>query len=1361
MAVGEGLVAKEKYLPESVQPLLTDLIEDLVQDEGMPEDAESFVIDWLRRRAGSREGQGRTTCLSLRQRNQALKQELSDLETAKAKADHARAEDEKFRKIEKSLALLQARQDEQFGKMEQSMASFRATVIARQDEHFGKLEKSLMSVQAQQDAQLATTRELFASLLQVQEKIFAKMEQPIAAPDTVPIDEEMDTGKDKDEMQTPTKQIETSLVEVQIGVNDELPEGSLMSSSSGPLQEFLYLTLKEEAAITDSDNIAKSYHGHISENASSCWVSFPGKYAAGWEALVKEYHEDSVACVFLCTPEDGLGQHSDDPENPGKCHCPRIYGVRDWRPFGYLMVMQPPYTDERLRRHKEMADAMNAVFVRADAPQSEQEEAIKKAEAQWQKCDCVASWGCAWYPKWLDRVREAVARGQRLKAVFFPKQVGQGKLSMEELSREKVDLWDNVGCGGSQKCELATLDRLQKQEGSKWDYDEVDVADFLGSEFTAGCPVYAKTKGEGGEEWRRGVLVRQKTRGTIGGRVSWLVRCEKTQETFETCDLRHASVSVEQIQEACGHDVLLEFLSDCLPGTEITAHEAARLPTGAQALRATIRISGIMELHSVRDSILNGDFERSFNEKLASKAPTWKVQVDKKRFFELYEDSLLALESLTPHQVQKLGEMQGVSHDMHLSAPAGAGKTFVAVQHVMDTLCSSASGKIVYVAPNEALGLHFLRWLATRVAAQSRKGDADLAAKIRHVFSRLRLLHQPYTHILAPSLDGDRIVRRQENIGPQDFQLAVCDESHSYLHNDSTVGKMIEGRIAARRRLLLSDESQSSAISQSYPEMQRVKLTEVVRSTKRIVAGAAAFQLHADTSETVTSLGTDGPPLKTFLFQLEEQGKKFDEYARQIVKAVVYIEQVFPGVALHRRVAILTPDKDFLDRLRPRLQTNLNQHFSHRSFRLESFVESLEVLPERVLRRSPQQTKKQESLVVDAMEQADGLEQMIVVCAGLDSAIQSSTEDLQTRAQLYRGITRAQLLAVVVNEHVPGGWLEFLGGVKYQDAALSDREADSPRVAEAARKRHQAALAEATAENPSRQDQTAALHEQSWLKAAQGTASSVVPSGVWDTLHRMNPWDTSASPPKASSQPKAPAPKASSQPKAPAAVKTSSVWDTDSNSIPAPTELLFDPLPEAAREEVYATSKPRGWEASTRGRLKCCSYPNQINSVETASTGILRWCIKSHTQSLGVLGVIPAEKAGERDFLRDNLGYGIKSKGYYGGAGMPEFDLGTKYIEVIADLDARVAKVMVGDAREQMLEVTSFDIPFQGDATLAIIGEVLAVVQWLPRCGEPEDPEGSEGQASKVASSISGEDSDSSADSYARAGVSRDWAGIG
>ncbi|CAE7031446.1 unnamed protein product [Symbiodinium sp. CCMP2592] len=1069
----------------------------------------------------------------------------------------------------------------------------------------------------------------------------------------------------------------------------ELPAGAI-ASSSGPLQETLYLTLKEEAAITDSANIAQSYHGHIRENARCCWVSFPGKYAAGWGALVKEHHQDSVACVFLCTPEDGLGQHSEDPENPGRCFCQRIYGVRDFRQFGYLMVLQPPYTPERVRRHEEMAAAMNAVVLRADASLSEKEEAFKQAEAQWQECGRVASWGCAWYPTWLARVREAVAKGQRLKAVFFPGQVGQGKLSMESLSRDTTDLWDNVGCGGSQKCELATLDRLQKLEGSKWDYDEVDVSDFLGSEFTAGCPVYAKTEGKGRDEWRRGVLVMQKMRDPRDDRISWKVRCEKTQETFEASDLRHASVSIEQMQEACGHDVLLELLSTCLSGTQITAHEAARLPTGAQALRATLRISSIMELHSLRDSVLNGDFERRFNAKLASKAPTCKVEVDKKRFFELYEDSLFALESLTSHQLHKLGEMQGATQDIHLSAPAGAGKTFVAVQHVMDTLRENPSGTVLFVAPSEALGLHFLRWLATRVAAQSPKGDAALGAKIRHVLSRLRLLHEPYKHMLAPSLDGDRIVRRQESIGPQDFQLAVCDECHRYLHKDSDVGEMIEGKIAARRRLLLSDDSQSSAISQSYPEMQRVKLTEVVRSTKRIVAGAASFQLHTDTEETVTSLGTDGPPLKTFLFQLAEHSKKFEEYAREIAKAVTYVEQVLPGVSLHRRVAILTPSVDFLDQLRPILQKSLNQQLLHHSFRMESFSDSLSCLPERVLGLRPQAPKTHEYLILDAMEQADGLEQMVVICAGLDSAIRSSTEDLQTRAQLYRGITRAQLLAVVVNEHVRGGWLEFLGGVKYQDAELSAREADSSSVAEAAKKRHQAALARAKAEGSrSRQDEAEARQMESH------------PDAVHDAAQ-----DASASPP-GTAEASRPKPKA-------AAVKTSSVWNTESNSIPAPTELLFDPLAEVSREEVYATfDKEHGGRHDWKfdgDDAKCVSYGARLLvSAETASTGILRWCIKGLNSALEV-GVIPAREAEDDRFLHENPGYGIKSKQTRGGD-HPAFDIYGKYIEVIADLDARVAKVMVGETREQMLEVTSFDMPFQGDAKLAACQQFMR--RWL------------------------------------------------
>ena len=54
--------------------MLTDLIEDVLQAEATPEDAETFMIDWLRRRAGRHEN--RTASMSLHRRSEALKQEF-------------------------------------------------------------------------------------------------------------------------------------------------------------------------------------------------------------------------------------------------------------------------------------------------------------------------------------------------------------------------------------------------------------------------------------------------------------------------------------------------------------------------------------------------------------------------------------------------------------------------------------------------------------------------------------------------------------------------------------------------------------------------------------------------------------------------------------------------------------------------------------------------------------------------------------------------------------------------------------------------------------------------------------------------------------------------------------------------------------------------------------------------------------------------------------------------------------------------------------------------------------------------------------------------------------------------------------
>ena len=56
-------------------------------------------------------------------------------------------------------------------------------------------------------------------------------------------------------------------------------------------------------------------------------------------------HNQSVACVFLCTPKSGLGEHAQDPEAAeGVCYCPKIYGDREentrHKQLGYLRLLR-------------------------------------------------------------------------------------------------------------------------------------------------------------------------------------------------------------------------------------------------------------------------------------------------------------------------------------------------------------------------------------------------------------------------------------------------------------------------------------------------------------------------------------------------------------------------------------------------------------------------------------------------------------------------------------------------------------------------------------------------------------------------------------------------------------------------------------------------------------------------------------------------------------------------------------------------------------------------------------------------------------------------------------------------------------
>ena len=286
----------------------------------------------------------------------------------------------------------------------------------------------------------------------------------------------------------------------------------------------------------------------------------------------------------------GLGRHTQDPKNPDKCYCSRIYGQRDYRTFGYIREVRPEYSQKRIQDEERIAAWTNAVVLRTDATVEKKQDIENQAEMRWLSSGCVAAWGCEWFSKWFQKVKEAVDRGQQLKAVFFPGQVGEGIPSMEQLCDRDFDPWNGVGCGGSQKAELATL----RQQG--WSFEGVDVTQFLRDSFQPEDMVDALCEGS----WKRCRLVRQLPHGVpdlplwtrctihslgtdchrigasireplLGHRmlcnstnrseICWSVRCLETGNHFEASQLRHTTVAVTSLRTLLSRGPRLSQLS--------------------------------------------------------------------------------------------------------------------------------------------------------------------------------------------------------------------------------------------------------------------------------------------------------------------------------------------------------------------------------------------------------------------------------------------------------------------------------------------------------------------------------------------------------------------------------------------------------------------------------------------------------------------------------------------------------------------------------------------------------------------------------------------------------------------------------
>jgi len=135
----------------------------------------------------------------------------------------------------------------------------------------------------------------------------------------------------------------------------------------------------------------------------------------------------------------------------------------------------------------------------------------------------------------------------------------------------------------------------------------------------------------------------------------------------------------------------------------------------------------------------------------------------------------------------------------------------------------------------------------------------------------------------------------------------------------------------------LSDVSQANRSdikfpSDPLPPCKEVILTEVVRNSKRIVAGVKQFQVGGQDgddreNETKCAHDSDGPTLKSCLFDVEPDEDRFEKYSAQVMEAMGAVTDEFEGLRLHDRLAIIVPDEAFRSNLAPVLSAYMEKQY--------------------------------------------------------------------------------------------------------------------------------------------------------------------------------------------------------------------------------------------------------------------------------------------------------------------------------------------------------------------------------------------------------------------------------------------------
>ena len=166
--------------------------------------------------------------------------------------------------------------------------------------------------------------------------------------------------------------------------------------------------------------------------------------------------------------------------------------------------------------------------------------------------------------------------------------------------------------------------------------------------------------------------------------------------------------------------------------------------------------------------------------------------------------------------------------------------------------------------------------------------------------------------------------------------------------------------------------------------------------------------------------GSLGPPLKAFTFDMPgSERSRLDAYLSHVLRAIQYVADTYSGMRLHDRLAFAVSDVAFCAQLRPRLNEALKSTYQvdgRPRFELKDAKAACRSCPALGADRREAPDGK-EWLIFDTVDALEGLERLILIAVNLDSPV-SGSSTLESRSRLYRALTRAHMLVLVVNAHI-------------------------------------------------------------------------------------------------------------------------------------------------------------------------------------------------------------------------------------------------------------------------------------------------------------------------------------------------------